>query len=58
MAIKNIKEFIRDMKLENTENFELNIDKNEFYGVKNEDMFLIGFNSLLGIIFFKVFESI
>lgn len=43
---ENIKEFIRDMKLENTENFELNIDKNEFYGVKNEDMFLIGFNSL------------
>ena len=42
----NIKEFIRDMKLEDTENFELNIDKSEFYGVKNEDMFLIGFDSL------------
>lgn len=43
---ENVKDFIRDMKLENTENFELNVDKNEFYGVKNEDMFLIGFNSL------------
>ena len=43
---ENIKEFIRDMKLEDTENFEINIDKNEFYGVKNNDMFLIGFNSL------------
>ena len=43
---ENIKEFIRDMKLEDTDNFELNIDKNEFYGVKNEDIFLIGFDSL------------
>ena len=42
----NIKEFIKDMKLDDTENLELNIDKNEFYGVKNNDMFLIGFNSL------------
>lgn len=43
---ENIKEFIRDMKLEDTDNFKFNIDKNEIYGVKNEDMFLIGFNSL------------
>ena len=43
---ENIKEFIRDMKLDDTENLELNIDKNEFYGVKNENMYLIGFNSL------------
>lgn len=43
---ENVKEFIRDMKLTDTENFELNIDKNEFYGVKNDDMFLIGFDSL------------
>ena len=43
---ENVKEFIRDMKLEDTEDFELDIDKNEFYGVKNEDMFLIGFDSL------------
>jgi len=43
---ENVKEFIRDMKLENTENFELNIDKNEIYGVKKEDMFLISFDSL------------
>ena len=42
----NIKEFIRDMKLTDTENFELNIDKNEFYGIKSDDMFLIGFDSL------------
>lgn len=42
----NIKEFIRDMKLEDTRDFELNIDRNEYYGVKNDDMFLIGFNSL------------
>lgn len=43
---ENIKEFIKDMKLTDTENFELNIDRNEFYGVKKEDVFLIGFNSL------------
>ena len=42
----NVKEFIRDMKLTDTENFERNIDKNEFYGVKEDDMFLIGFDSL------------
>ena len=42
----NIKEFIRDMKLDNADDLELNIDKNEYYAVKNEDFFLIGFNSL------------
>lgn len=43
---ENIKEFIRDMKLEDTEDFELNIDKNEIYGVKKDDIFLISFDSL------------
>ena len=46
---ENVKEFIRDMKLTNTENFELNIDKNEFYGVRNDDMFLLGFDSLSSV---------
>lgn len=43
---ENIKDFIKDMKLTDTENFERNIDKNEFYGIKKEDIFLIGFDSL------------
>lgn len=43
---ENIKDFIKDMKLTDTENFERNIDKNEFYGIKKEEIFLIGFNSL------------
>lgn len=43
---ENVKEFIRDMKLTETENFERNIDKNEFYGIKKEDIFLLGFDSL------------
>lgn len=42
----NIKEFVRDMKLEDTDNLELNIDKNEFYGIKKEDTYLIGFDSV------------
>ena len=42
----NIQEFIIDMKLEDTEDLERNINKNEYYAVKNEDMFLISFNSL------------
>lgn len=45
----NVKEFIRDMKLTDTEDFERNIDKNEFYGVRNDDMFLIGFDSLSNV---------
>lgn len=45
----NIKDFIRDMKLTDTENLELNIDKNEFYGVKKEDTFYIGFDSLSSV---------
>ena len=43
---ENVKEFIKDMKLTDTENFELNINKNEFYGVRSEDIFLMGFDSL------------
>lgn len=42
----NIKEFIRDMKLECTENLERNVNKSEFYGVKKDDIFCLGFDSL------------
>lgn len=42
----NIKEFIRDMKLNDVENLEHNVDKSELYGVKIEDTFYMGFNSL------------
>ena len=42
----NIKEFIRDMKLSDTENLELNVDKIELYGVKKDDTFYLGFKSL------------
>lgn len=42
----NIKEYIRDMRLENTENLELNINKSELFGIKKDDVFYLGFNSL------------
>ena len=42
----NIKEFIRNMKLDNAENLELNINKSELYGVKKDDIFCLGFDSL------------
>ena len=32
----NIKEFIKDMKLDNTDNLEYNVDKCEFYGIKKD----------------------
>ena len=43
---ENIKEFIRDMKLDNIENLECNINKNEFYAIKKDDNYLIGFDSV------------
>lgn len=42
----NIKEFIRDMKLDDSEYLECTVEKNEFYGVKKDDVFCLGFNSL------------
>lgn len=42
----NIKEFIRDMKLDDTEDLELNVDKSELYGIKKDDTFCLGFSSL------------
>lgn len=42
----NMKEFIRDMKLVDTEILELNVDKSELYGIKKDDSFCLGFNSL------------
>ena len=42
----NIKEFIRDMKLVNAEELELNVNKSEIYGIKKDDLFCLGFNSL------------
>ena len=34
------------MKLDGTENLERNIDKNEFYGIKKDDNYLLGFDSV------------
>lgn len=45
----NIKEFIRDLKLEGAENLELNINKSELYGVKKDDTFCLGFDSLTDV---------
>lgn len=42
----NIKEFIRDMKLDDAEGLELNIDKSELFGLKKDDIFYLGFDSL------------
>lgn len=42
----NIKEYIRDMKLDDTDNLERNINKNEFYGIKKDETYLIGFDSV------------
>ena len=42
---ENIKEFIRDMKLDCTENLERNVNKIELYGIKRDDIFLMGFDS-------------
>ncbi|MBQ8192613.1 MAG: hypothetical protein IJZ46_00860 [Bacilli bacterium] len=42
----NIKEFIKDMKLDNTGNLEYNVDKCEFYGIKKDGTFYIGFDLL------------
>lgn len=42
----NIKEFIRDMKLNDDGKLELSVNKNEFYGVKKDDTFCLGFDSL------------
>lgn len=42
---ENIKEFIRDMKLDYTENLEQNINKIELYGVKKDDSFCLGFDT-------------
>jgi len=42
---ENIKEFINDMKLDYTENLEHSINKIELYGVKKDDVFLMGFDS-------------
>lgn len=45
----NIKEFIRDMKLNDADDLELSVDKSELYGVKKEDTFYLGFNTLAAI---------
>lgn len=42
----NIEEFIRDMKIIDSERLELDVNKKELYGVKNDDVFCLGFNSL------------
>ncbi len=42
----NIKEFIRDMKIDDTDDLELNIYRKELYGIKKDDIFCLGFNSL------------
>lgn len=42
---ENIKEFIRDMKLDYTENLEQNINKIELYGVKKDNGFCLGFDT-------------
>lgn len=42
----NIKEFIRDMKLDNAEDLELNVDKSELFAIKNDDIFCLAFDSL------------
>lgn len=43
---ENIKEFIRDMKIEDAYDIEININKSELYGVKKDDSFCLGFDSL------------
>lgn len=42
----NIKEFIWDMKLSDKKDLERNVNKSEFYGVKKDDVFCLGFDSL------------
>lgn len=42
----NIEEFIRDMKISDNEGQELDVNKRELYGVKKDDIFCLGFNSL------------
>lgn len=42
----NIKEFIRDMKLDEESDLELNVDKRELFGIKKEENFCLGFDSL------------
>lgn len=42
----NIKEFVKDMKLEDAESLILNIDKSELFGIKKDDTFYLGFDSL------------
>lgn len=42
----NIEEFIRDMKVSDSERLELDVNKKELYGVKNDDVFCLGFNCL------------
>ena len=41
----NIKEFIRDMKLDD-DTLEYNVVKSELYGIKKDDVFCLGFDSL------------
>lgn len=43
---ENIKEFIRDMKLNEVDNLEIDVNKKELYGIKKDDTFCLGFNSL------------
>ena len=42
----NIKEFIWDMKLSDAEDLERNVNKSEFYAVKKDNVFFLGFDSL------------
>lgn len=42
----NIKEFIRDIKLDEFNELEKNINKSEIYGIKKDDIFCLGFDSL------------
>ena len=52
----NIKEFIKDMKLDNTDNLEYNVDKCEFYGIKKDDTFYIGFELLSFVDTFAILQ--
>ena len=42
----NIKEFIRDMKLDDTDSILFDVNKKELYGIKKDDTFCLGFDSL------------
>lgn len=41
----NIGQFIIDLRLEDTDSLEKNVDKSNLYGLKDDDTFCLGFNS-------------